>query len=89
MRYLLLRTFAAAMVFMIVGLGLSIGLRRQDVTVAQTFWAGSDLSAHPERYVKPRWLWLIRFLNLVGVGLFALVGVLLLYGTVRLTLPLG
>ena len=53
--------------------------RRPGLTNRNLFWAGSDLAAHPERYVRPDRVAIIRRLNFVGVCLF-LSGVLILVG---------
>jgi hypothetical protein len=51
--------------------------RKEGVTVAALWLAGSTAAAHPERYVRPDRVRIVRVLNMTGVSL-ALVGVLAL-----------
>jgi hypothetical protein len=51
--------------------------RKDELTGAMLFWAGSDSAAHPERYVKPQRVFLVRCMNATGVALF-LVGIVLM-----------
>lgn len=53
--------------------------RREGVKIRALFWAGSSAAAHPERYVRPDRVRIVRALNLIGVSLF-LSGVLVLVG---------
>ena len=71
-------------IVMLTGVGfLSIGVvltrlwRKDEITGAMLFWAGSDAAAHPERYVKPQRVFLVRCMNGTGVGLF-LIGVIVM-----------
>jgi len=55
----------------VVGMCVTAVGRRPDLTLPALLWAGSDLAAHPERYVMPRLLGAVRVLNLLSVGLFS------------------
>jgi len=48
---------------------VSLIWRREEVTSAALWWAGSDLAAHPERYVRPDRVAVVRALCFAGVGL--------------------
>jgi hypothetical protein len=57
----------------------SLAWRQPKVSVKELFWAGSDLAAHPERYVLPKAVTPVRRLFLLSVcmwlsGIVALVG---------------
>jgi hypothetical protein len=62
--------------FGLIGVVMTRIWRKDGVTGAMLFWAGSDAAAHPERYVKPQRVFVVQCVNLTGVGLF-LVGVLI------------
>ena len=76
-----------AIAFLAVGIGLalvgvitSVLARKPDLTLSQLFWAGSNIAAHPERYVREECVGTVRALNLAGV-LSWLVGVgIILFG---------
>lgn len=51
--------------------------RKDGVTGATIFWAGSYAAAHPERYVKPHRVFVVKCVNAAGAVLF-LVGVLII-----------
>ena len=57
--------------------------RREEVTSAALWWAGSDLAAHTERYVRPDRVAVVRALYLAGVGLILAAVVVLVALTIR------
>jgi len=78
------RTVALACFLTGIGLALCAVVathiwRRDGVTGGELFWAGSDLVAHPERYVRPDRVSMVRRLNLIGICLF-LSGVFIVLG---------
>jgi hypothetical protein len=62
---------------LILGVISSVRWRRPGQTVRSLFWAGSDLAAHPERYVRADRVRMICVVNMTGVLLW-LLGVLLI-----------
>jgi hypothetical protein len=66
-----LATAVVGFLLAVVGSGVATAYRREDVPFSIVFWAGSDVVAHPERYVRPERLALVRGLSLVGLGLLA------------------
>jgi hypothetical protein len=78
-RAIVLALFATGVVLVLSGTVSAFVWRKADVTLGALFWAGSGGAAHPERYVRPDKVRVVRVLNLTGVGLF-LLGVLVLLG---------
>jgi hypothetical protein len=85
---MLIPTSDRAIVLALLATGFALALfgtvsafvwRKAGVTPGALFWAGSSAAAHPERYVRPDKVRVVRVLNLTGVGLF-LMGVLVLIG---------
>jgi len=64
--------FLGAFACLIPATVLAIVGRRDEVTLRQVLFAGSDLGSYPERYVKPRWIGLVKVLNLFGVVSFTI-----------------
>jgi hypothetical protein len=67
----------AGLAVLLVALLLTTAWRLPDVTLRKLLWSGSDIGAHPEHYVLPQHLGVIRLLNLCGVILWTL-GVLMI-----------
>jgi preprotein translocase subunit Sss1 len=63
--------------FLLIGVVMTRIWRKDGVTGAMLFWAGSYAAAHPERYVKPQRVFVVKCVNVTGIGLF-LVGVLII-----------
>jgi hypothetical protein len=78
-RAIVLALLATGIALALSGTVASFVWRKADVTLGALFWAGSGAAAHPERYVRPDRVRVVRVLNLTGVGLF-LMGVLFLVG---------
>lgn len=53
--------------------------RKKEVSRADLFWAGSEAGAHPEKYVRPDRVKVVKVLNLAGAFLF-MMGVLFMVG---------
>jgi hypothetical protein len=62
--------------FMLIGVVMTRIWRKDGITGAMLFWAGSSAAAHPDRYVKPQRVFVVKCVNVTGVSLF-LVGVLI------------
>ena len=78
-RAIVLALLATGIAFAFSGAVSAFVWRKADVTAGALFWAGSRAATHPERYVRPDKVRVVRVLNLTGVGLF-LLGVLALVG---------
>ena len=61
----------------VLGVLATIAWRRPEQKIASLFWAGSNIAAHPERYVVPERVSMVRAVNMTGVVLW-LVGVLVI-----------
>jgi hypothetical protein len=61
----------------VLGILATIAWRRADQTIPSIFWAGSNVAAHPERYVQPGRVAVVRAFNVAGVLLW-LIGVLMI-----------
>jgi hypothetical protein len=67
----------AGIAVVLLGVLATLAWRRPEQTIANLFWAGSNLAAHPERYVVPERVSVVRVVNMTGVVLW-LVGVLMI-----------
>ena len=70
MKHFALTGFALALACLIPATVLAIVKRRDGVTLRETLFAGSDLGAHPERYVRESWVAPVKLLTLAGVVFF-------------------
>jgi hypothetical protein len=61
----------------VLGVLATIAWRRPEQTITNLFWAGSNIAAHPERYVVRERVSIIRAVNMTGVVLW-LAGVLVI-----------
>lgn len=70
--------FKAVVLGLLVG-GVAVGLvanaftiawRRPDVSIRNILWSGSDIAAHPERYVRAEYVGLVTRVQLFRVCLF-------------------
>jgi uncharacterized iron-regulated membrane protein len=73
---LLITLMLSGMAIAIFGIVATVLWRKKDVTLGNLVWAGSKLAAHPERYVRPDRLALVRALAFTGVALFLIGAVL-------------
>jgi hypothetical protein len=64
---------------LLIGTVTSALSRQDSVTLRRWFWAGSDVAAHPERYVRAERVGVVRALGLLGVVL-ALAGIAISVG---------
>jgi hypothetical protein len=71
-RQTVLTLFFTAIVLLVVSAVLALAGRRDGVTARDAFLAGSDLVAYPERYLRQRWIPLVRWLSMAGVIIFIL-----------------
>ena len=76
-RLLILGLWLTGFVVALCGTLASFSWRKGDVPSGELWMAGSKLAAHPERYVRPDRVLLVRVLNYLGVGLM-LAGVLIM-----------
>ena len=63
----------------VLGTCIAIWARRSEMTPGALFWAGSDVAAHPERYVKPGVLGTVRVVYLVAAALLVTGALTLVY----------
>jgi hypothetical protein len=67
-----LTLFFTAIVFVAVSAVLAMAGRRDGVTARDAFFAGSDLVAYPERYLRQSWVPVVKWLSMAGVTIFLL-----------------
>ncbi len=66
---LVLGLMLTGVVVLLCGALASFSWRKDDVSGGQLWMAGSRIAAHPERYVRPDRVLVVRVLNYAGIGL--------------------
>jgi hypothetical protein len=80
-QWLVLSLFFAGVLISLVGTVAATLWRRADISIGALIWAGHNLAAYPERYVRPERVRVVRTIYIVGVLLSVMaVGLLLLAG---------
>lgn len=67
---LILGLMLAGLVLVVCGAMASFSWRKDGVSAGELWLAGSRAAAHPERYVRPDRVPVVRVMNYLGVGLW-------------------
>lgn len=60
----------AGLLISMLAMCIAVLARRPELTPGALFWAGSNLVAHPERYVKPEALGAFKAVSFLGAAVF-------------------